>query len=91
MQQAADSLGRNYLSAGDPLFEITPDPTPQELLNVDHSLCSAETSFFMLPYTVVMTGSRASSPLVASAGRPNRYFGTIQDPVRLESTTSLAT
>lgn len=31
--------------AGDPLFEIAPDPTPQELLNVDHRLRSAEASF----------------------------------------------
>lgn len=31
--------------AGDPLFEITPDPTPQELLNVDHRLRSAEASY----------------------------------------------
>jgi len=31
--------------AGDPLFEIAPDPTPQELLNVDHSVRSAEARF----------------------------------------------
>lgn len=31
--------------AGDPLFEIAPDPTPQELLNVDHRVRSAEASF----------------------------------------------
>jgi len=31
--------------AGDPLFEIAPDPTPQELLNVDHGVRSAEASF----------------------------------------------
>ncbi len=30
--------------AGDALFEIAPDPTPQELLNVDHRLRSAEAS-----------------------------------------------
>jgi HlyD family secretion protein len=30
---------------GDPLFEIAPDPTPQELLNVDHSVRSSEASF----------------------------------------------
>jgi HlyD family secretion protein len=30
--------------AGDPLLEIAPDPTPQELLNVDHGLRSAEAS-----------------------------------------------
>jgi multidrug efflux pump subunit AcrA (membrane-fusion protein) len=30
--------------AGDPLFEIAPDPTPQELLNVDHRVRSAEAS-----------------------------------------------
>jgi HlyD family secretion protein len=28
--------------AGDPLFEIDPDPTPQELLDVDHRVRSAE-------------------------------------------------
>ena len=32
------------VSAGDPLFEIAPDPTPRELLNVDHGLRSAEAS-----------------------------------------------
>jgi HlyD family secretion protein len=31
--------------AGDPLFEIAPDPTPQELLIVDHGLRSAQASF----------------------------------------------
>lgn len=31
--------------AGDALFEISPDPTPQELLNVDHRLRSAQTRF----------------------------------------------
>jgi HlyD family secretion protein len=31
--------------AGDPLFEIAPDPTPQELLNVDHSVRSSEATF----------------------------------------------
>jgi HlyD family secretion protein len=31
--------------AGDPLFEIAPDPTPQELLNVDHRVRSADASF----------------------------------------------
>jgi len=30
---------------GDPLFEIAPDPTPQELLDVDHRVRSAEASF----------------------------------------------
>ena len=30
---------------GDPLFEIAPDPTPQDLLTVDHGLRSAEASF----------------------------------------------
>jgi HlyD family secretion protein len=35
----------DQVRAGDPLFEITPDPTPQELLNVDHRLRSAEASF----------------------------------------------
>ncbi len=29
--------------SGDALFEIAPDPTPQELLNVDHGLRSAQT------------------------------------------------
>ncbi len=33
------------VKAGDALFEITPDPTPQELLNVDHNLRSAQASF----------------------------------------------
>jgi len=32
------------VDAGDPLFEIAPDPTPQELLSVDHGLRSAEAS-----------------------------------------------
>jgi HlyD family secretion protein len=31
--------------AGDALFEIAPDPTPQELLNVDHRVRSSEASF----------------------------------------------
>lgn len=31
--------------AGDALFEIAPDPTPQELLNVDHGVRSSEASF----------------------------------------------
>jgi len=31
--------------AGDPLFEIAPDPTPQELLNVDHRVRSADARF----------------------------------------------
>jgi HlyD family secretion protein len=31
--------------AGDPLFEISPDPTPQELLDVDHRLRSASARF----------------------------------------------
>ncbi|HSL19823.1 MAG TPA: efflux RND transporter periplasmic adaptor subunit [Methylomirabilota bacterium] len=31
--------------AGDPLFEIAPDPTPQELLDVDHRVRSAEARF----------------------------------------------
>lgn len=35
----------NQVRSGDPLFEIAPDPTPQELLNVDHRLRSAETRF----------------------------------------------
>jgi HlyD family secretion protein len=33
------------VAAGDPLFEIAPDPTPQELLSVDHGVRSAEASF----------------------------------------------
>ena len=33
------------VTTGDPLFEIAPDPTPQELLNVDHRVRSAEASF----------------------------------------------
>ena len=35
----------DVVRAGDPLFEIAPDPTPQELLNVDHRLRSADASF----------------------------------------------
>jgi HlyD family secretion protein len=35
----------DQVEAGDPLFELAPDPTPQELLNVDHRLRSAEASF----------------------------------------------
>ena len=31
------------VASGDPLFEVAPDPTPQELLNVDHGLRSAQT------------------------------------------------
>jgi HlyD family secretion protein len=38
--QAGDEV-----SAGDLLFEIAPDPTPQELLTVDHQLRSAQASF----------------------------------------------
>ena len=33
------------VQAGDALFEIAPDPTPQELLNVNHRVHSSETSF----------------------------------------------
>ena len=33
------------VEAGDPLFEIAPDPTPQELLNVSHRVHSSEASF----------------------------------------------
>ena len=33
------------VQTGDLLFEIATDPTPQELLNVDHRMRSAETSF----------------------------------------------
>jgi HlyD family secretion protein len=33
------------VGAGDALFEIAPDPTPQELLNVDHRVRSSEASF----------------------------------------------
>ncbi len=32
----------DVVSTGDALFEIAPDPTPQELLNVDHSVRSSE-------------------------------------------------
>jgi len=35
----------DVVRAGDPLFEIAPDPTPQELLNVDHRVRSADASF----------------------------------------------
>jgi HlyD family secretion protein len=33
------------VQAGDALFEIAPDPTPQELLNVSHQVHSSEASF----------------------------------------------
>jgi len=33
------------VSEGDAIFEIAPDPTPQELLNVDHRVRSSEASF----------------------------------------------
>jgi HlyD family secretion protein len=33
------------VAEGDALFEIAPDPTPQELLSVDHGVRSAEASF----------------------------------------------
>ncbi len=33
------------VAAGDALFEIAPDPTPQELLNVDHRVRSSEASY----------------------------------------------
>ena len=33
------------VKTGDSLFEIAPDPTPQELLNVDHRVRSSEASF----------------------------------------------
>ena len=33
------------VNAGDALFEIAPDPTPQELLNVSHQVHSSEASF----------------------------------------------
>lgn len=33
------------VSTGDPLFEIAPDPTPQELLDVDHRVRSTEAVF----------------------------------------------
>ncbi len=35
----------DQVASGDALFEIAPDPTPQELLNVDHRLRSAQTRF----------------------------------------------
>jgi HlyD family secretion protein len=35
----------DVVRAGDALFEIAPDPTPQELLNVDHDVRSAEAVF----------------------------------------------
>jgi HlyD family secretion protein len=35
----------DQVRVGDPLFEIAPDPTPQELVVVDHSLRSATASF----------------------------------------------
>lgn len=35
----------DQVEAGDPLFEIAPDPTPQELLDVDHRLRSAQAVF----------------------------------------------
>src|SRR5215813_3399223 len=33
------------VKTGDPLFEIAPDPTPQELTDVDHTLESAKASY----------------------------------------------
>jgi len=35
----------DVVKAGDSLFEIAPDPTPQELLNVDHQVRSAQASY----------------------------------------------
>ncbi len=35
----------DHVTIGDPLFEVAPDPTPQELLNVDNRLRSAQASF----------------------------------------------
>jgi len=35
----------DQVQTGDSLFEIAPDPTPQELLNVDHRVRSSEASF----------------------------------------------
>lgn len=35
----------DQVKAGDPLFEIAPDPTPQDLINVDRGRESAEASF----------------------------------------------
>lgn len=35
----------DHVSGGAPLFEIAPDPTPQELLSVDHGLRSAQASY----------------------------------------------
>ncbi|NOZ78452.1 MAG: efflux RND transporter periplasmic adaptor subunit [Acidobacteria bacterium] len=35
----------DHVKAGDPLFEVAPDPTPQELLNVDNRVRSAQASF----------------------------------------------
>jgi HlyD family secretion protein len=35
----------DQVTAGDSLFEIAPDPTPQELLNVDHRVRSSEATF----------------------------------------------
>jgi len=35
----------NQVRAGDPLFEIAPDPTPQELTDVDRQMESAQASF----------------------------------------------
>src|SRR5712692_9473932 len=40
LAQVGDSV-----RAGDPLFEIAPDPTPQELTDVDHTLESAKASY----------------------------------------------
>ncbi len=35
----------DHVEAGDPLFEVAPDPTPQELLSVDNRVRSAQASF----------------------------------------------
>ena len=35
----------DVVATGDALFEIAPDPTPQELLNVDHNVRSSEASY----------------------------------------------
>jgi len=44
VKRASVEVG-DRVTTGDPLFEISPDPTPQELLSVDHGLRSAEASY----------------------------------------------
>jgi HlyD family secretion protein len=49
------------VQAGDPLFEIAPDPTPQELTEVDRRVESAEASFNRAKLEHVRAGELAAS------------------------------